>query len=75
MATALICQNPFGSIQGFMTNHEDVPSGNHLSRRQLYWQKLCATHNNKIPCGESSQIDGLEAGKITYEYLRSGSNL
>ena len=22
---------------------------------------------NKIPCGESSQIDGLEAGKITYE--------
>ena len=21
-----------------------------------------------IPCGESSEIDGLEAGKITYEY-------
>ena len=24
-------------------------------------------HKNKIPCGESSQIDGLEAGKITFK--------
>ena len=31
------------------------------------WQKLCATHKNKIPCGESSQIDGLEAAKITFK--------
>ena len=38
-----------------------------MSRRQLYWQKLFATHKNKIPCGESSQIDGLEAGKITFK--------
>ena len=30
-------------------------------------QKLCATHKNKIPCCESSQIDGLEAGKITFQ--------
>ena len=33
----------------------------------IYWQKLCATHKNKIPCGESSQIDALEAGKITFK--------
>ena len=38
---------------------------NHLSRRQLYWQKLCATHKNEISYGEISQMDGLEAGKIT----------
>ena len=34
-----------------------------MSRRQ----KLFATHKNKIPYGESSQIDGLEAGKITFK--------
>ena len=44
-----------------------VPWENHLRRRQLYWQKLCATHKNKIPYGESSQIDGKEAGKITFK--------
>ena len=37
-------------------------------QQQLYWQKLCATHKNKISCGESSQIDGLEAGNITFKY-------
>ena len=31
------------------------------------WQKLFATHKNKIPCGESTQIDGLQAGKITFK--------
>ena len=36
-------------------------------QQQLYWQKLCATHKNKISCGESSQIDGLQAGKITFK--------
>ena len=40
----------------------------HVSRRQPYWQKLCSTHKNKIPNGGISQIDGLEAGSITYEY-------
>ena len=38
-----------------------------MSSRQLYWQKLCATHKNKITYGESSQIDGLEADKITFK--------
>ena len=29
--------------------HQGVPSDNHLSRRQPYWQKLCSTHKTKIP--------------------------
>ena len=39
----------------------------HMSRRQPYWQKLCSTHKYNILSGEISQIDGLEAGKITYK--------
>ena len=38
-----------------------------MLRSYIYWQKLCATHKNKIPSGESSQIDGLEAGKINFK--------
>ena len=37
--------------------------------RQPGLQKLCSTLKYKIPCGcgESSQIDGLKAGKITFK--------
>ena len=54
----------FGGSDG----HLDVPCDNLLSRRQPSLQKLCSTHKYKIPSGGNSQIDGLEAGKITYEY-------
>ena len=39
----------------------------HRSKLQPYGQKLCSTHKYMILCGGISQIDGLEAGKITYE--------
>ena len=39
----------------------------HVSRRQPSWQNLCSTHKYKIPNYWLSQIDGLEAGSITYE--------
>ena len=39
----------------------------HLSKLQPYWHELCSTHKYMILCGRISQIDGLEAGKITYE--------
>ena len=35
----------------------------------VYRVKLCSTHKYKIPSGGNSQIDGLEAGIITYEDL------
>ena len=39
----------------------------HLSKLQPYGQNLCSTHKYMIFYGRISQIDGLEAGKITYE--------
>ena len=34
----------------------------------IYGVKLCSTHKYKIPSCGISQIDGLQAGTITYEY-------
>ena len=34
----------------------------------IYGVKLFSTHKYKIPSGGISQIDGFQAGKITYEY-------
>ena len=39
----------------------------HLSKLQSYRQKLCSTHRHMNLCGGISQIDGLKAGKITYD--------
>ena len=38
-----------------------------ICRRDNYTSKNFVPPINKIPCGESSQIDGLKAGKITFK--------
>ena len=35
--------------------------------QHIYWVNFCSTHKYKIPSCGISQIDVLEAGKITYE--------
>ena len=47
--------------------HENVNFTLGCSTLSISGVKLCSTHEFKIPSGRISQIDGLEAGSITYE--------